>query len=211
SMMGLAGRDPIFHAQLESEKTLRPAHTGFFDNTCYRCHGVMGQRQVELDKQQPFQHRMVFALPDEPDSKYGTLTRDRVSCAFCHCIAKEGLGRASTFPAQFKVDAPNVVNGPYDQLVTLPMKNAMGITPQFGAQIKPSALCGSCHTVVLPVLDPQGKAVLDRSGKPKEFYEQTTYPEWTNSVYQNEREPVDRANARTCQDCHMPAKFLGRP
>jgi len=34
-----------------------------------------------------------------------------------------------------------------------------------------------------------------------------TYPEWQNSVYQNEREPIDRAQARTCQDCHMPTKL----
>ena len=61
SMMGLAGRDPIFHAQLESEKALRPSQTGFLDNTCYRCHGVMGQRQVELDKHEPFRHSMVYA------------------------------------------------------------------------------------------------------------------------------------------------------
>src|SRR6266852_5700751 len=66
SMMGLAGRDPIFHAQLESEKTLYPAREEFFDNTCYRCHGVMGQRQVEADRHQPFSHRMVYALPEEP-------------------------------------------------------------------------------------------------------------------------------------------------
>ena len=65
SMMGLAGRDPIFHAQLESEKTMRPSQAGFLDNTCYRCHGVMGQRQIESDKQQPFEHSMVYALPDE--------------------------------------------------------------------------------------------------------------------------------------------------
>lgn len=211
SMMGLAGRDPIFHAQLESEKAMRPSQTGFFDNTCYRCHGVMGQRQVELDKHQPFEHRMVFALPGEPDGKYGALARDGISCQVCHRIAKEDLGKPVTFTGQFKLDPPNVMNGPYDQLVTVPMKNATGITPRFGAQIKTSALCGSCHTVVLPVLDSQGKPVLDQNGKPKEFHEQTTYPEWVNSVYQNEREPMDRGSARTCQDCHMPAKFLDRP
>ena len=61
------------------------------------------------------------------------------------------------------------------------------------------------------MLDQQGKPVLDARGKPKEFHEQTTYPEWTNSVYQNEREPIDRASVRTCQDCHMPTKFLDRP
>ncbi len=71
SMMGLAGRDPIFHAQLESEKTMRPSQTAFFDNTCYRCHGVMGQRQLESDKDQPFRHEMVYALPNEADGEYG--------------------------------------------------------------------------------------------------------------------------------------------
>lgn len=211
SMMGLAGRDPIFHAQLESEKAMRPTQTGFFDNTCYRCHGVMGQRQVELDKHQPFQHSMVYTLPDDADAKYGALARDGISCAVCHRIAKEELGKTTTFTGQFKLDPANVVNGPYDQVVTVPMKNVAGITPRLGDQIKTSALCGSCHTVILPVLDQQGRAVLDKNGKPKEFHEQTTYPEWVNSVYQNEREPVDRASMRTCQNCHMPAKFLDRP
>jgi hypothetical protein len=66
SMMGLAGRDPIFHAQLESEKTLYPERREFFDNTCYRCHGVMGQRQLSTDRKQPFSHDIVYTLPDEP-------------------------------------------------------------------------------------------------------------------------------------------------
>jgi hypothetical protein len=42
-------------------------------------------------------------------------------------------------------------------------------SPRFGEQIKTSALCGSCHTVVLPVLDDQGKPVRDKNGKPKSF------------------------------------------
>ncbi len=210
SMMGLAGRDPIFHAQLESEKTLRPTQAGFLDNTCYRCHGVMGQRQVETDKQQPFEHSMVYALPDDPDGKYGALARDGVSCAVCHRVSKEGLGTQATFTGQFKLDPANVVNGPYDQLITVPMKNATGITPGFGAQIKTSALCGSCHTVILPVFDQKGRAVTDKNGKPKEFHEQMTYPEWQNSVYQNERAPINQAAVRTCQDCHMQKKFLGQ-
>lgn len=207
SMMGLAGRDPIFHAQLESEKAMRPSQTSFFDNTCYRCHGVMGQRQLELDKKQPFEHRMVFALPNEPDGKYGALAREGISCLACHQMSKENLGKPETFTGQFKQDPPTVVNGPYDQVATLPMKHALGITPQFGAQIKTSALCGSCHTVILPVLDAKGKPVMDKNGKPKEFHEQTTYPEWLNSIYQNEREPVAKESVRTCQDCHMQTTF----
>lgn len=211
SMMGLAGRDPIFHAQLESEKAMRPAQTAFFDNTCYRCHGVMGQRQLESDKHQPFKHDMVYATTDDANGKYGALARDGVSCAVCHRVSKEGLGTPETFTGKFKIDPPNVANGPYDQLITLPMKNATGITPRYGEHIKTSALCGSCHTVILPVLDSRGQPVLDQKGKPKEFHEQMTYPEWQNSVYQNEREPINRAAVRTCQDCHMQKKFLGQP
>ena len=211
SMMGLAGRDPIFHAQLESEKTMRPSQAEFLDNTCYRCHGVMGQRQIESDKQQPFEHSMVYALPDDTDGKYGALARDGVSCAVCHRISKEGLGTAATFTGKFKLDPPNVVNGPYDQLITVPMKNATGTTPGYGAHIKSAALCGSCHTVILPVFDRKGRPVLDQNGKPKEFHEQMTYPEWQNSVYQNERAPINQDAARTCQDCHMQSQFLGQP
>ncbi len=208
SMMGLSGRDPIFHAQLESEKTLYPSQAEFLDNTCYRCHGVMGQRQVELDKNQPFKHGMVYAKPDQPDGKYGALARDGVSCAACHRVAKEGLGEAESFTGRFKLDPPDVVNGPYEEVATLPMKNALNITPRFADQMKASSLCGSCHTVVLPVVDSSGKPVRDRSGKPKEFHEQTTYPEWLNSIYQNERTPFDPKTARTCQDCHMPKTFM---
>jgi hypothetical protein len=211
SMMGLAGRDPIFHAQLESEKAMRPSQEAFFDNTCYRCHGVMGQRQLESDKNQQFEHRMVYALPDDPDGKYGALARDGVSCAVCHRVSKEGLGMPATFTGKFKLDPPNVANGPYDQLITVPMKNATGITPRYGEHIKTSALCGSCHTVILPVFDSRGRPVLGQNGKPKEFHEQMTYPEWQNSVYQNEREPISREAVRTCQDCHMQREFLGQP
>ncbi|HKO59966.1 MAG TPA: hypothetical protein VJV03_02300, partial [Pyrinomonadaceae bacterium] len=210
SMMGLSGRDPIFHAQLESEKTLYPSQAEFLDNTCYRCHGVMGQRQIELDKKQPFKHSMVYARPDQPDGKYGALARDGVSCAACHRAAKDGLGKPETFTGKFKLDPPDVINGPYEEVATLPMKNALNVTPRYGDHMKSSAICGSCHTVVLPVLDGKGKPVGDKSGKPKEFHEQTTYPEWLNSVYQNEREPINKQAVRTCQDCHMPTTFRGQ-
>lgn len=207
SMMGLAGRDPIFHAQLESEKTLYPKQSEFFDNTCYRCHGVMGQRQIELDKKQPFEHKMVYALPDEADGKYGALARDGVSCAACHQMSKDGLGKPEQFTGQFKLGPFNEVNGPYEEVATLPMKNALGVTPKYGEHIKSSALCGSCHTVLLPVFDTKGKQVVDKNGKPKEFHEQTTYVEWLNSSYQNERTPFNRETARSCQDCHMQTAF----
>ena len=66
SPMGLAGRDPIFHAQLESEMKLlerdskqqpTPLQASLektsevVTNTCLSCHGAMGQRQLKIDAQ----------------------------------------------------------------------------------------------------------------------------------------------------------------
>lgn len=64
SPMGLAGRDPIFFSQLESEMALleTDAQKGrLFDgkdstqlavrNTCLSCHGAMGERQLQKDVQ----------------------------------------------------------------------------------------------------------------------------------------------------------------
>lgn len=202
SMMGLAGRDPVFHAQLAWEKSKQPKHTGFFDQTCYRCHGVMGQRQIALDTGEPFEHSMVYTTPGQPNAKYGALAREGVSCAACHHVAAKGLGTPATFTGQFATGQASELYGPYERVVTVPMEHAVGATPTFGAHVQSSALCGSCHTVVLPVFDRQGKKV-------KEIYEQTTYLEWRNSVYQNERQPVS-ADAQTCQACHMPTTYKKR-
>ena len=64
SPMGLAGRDPIFHAQLESEMALLERDSQLtptplkgslaenqqaVSNTCLSCHGAMGQRQLSID------------------------------------------------------------------------------------------------------------------------------------------------------------------
>ena len=59
SMMGLAGRDPVFFAQLDTESTLhshlkgRPNGAAFVQNLCFQCHGVMGQRQFHIDNPGP--------------------------------------------------------------------------------------------------------------------------------------------------------------
>jgi cytochrome c553 len=60
SPMGLAGRDPIFHAQIESELALLDAEFSpalaataktALINLCVSCHGAMGQRQLAIDAQ----------------------------------------------------------------------------------------------------------------------------------------------------------------
>ncbi|MFL5381863.1 MAG: hypothetical protein ACJ8GN_05055 [Longimicrobiaceae bacterium] len=201
SLMGLAGRDPVFHAQRESEVARFPTQATFIDTTCYRCHGVMGQRQATIDGTM-FRHDMVYALPGQPGARYGALARDGISCMSCHQISATSLGDTASFTGRFRVDPPGTVNGPYATVAEYPMKEALGITPRTEPQIRRGALCGACHTVVLPVLDRTGKQV---GGG----YEQATYIEWLNSVFQDEAAPVDTSTARTCQSCHMPQDFRG--
>ncbi|HEV3470028.1 MAG TPA: cytochrome P460 family protein [Pyrinomonadaceae bacterium] len=237
SMMGLAGRDPVFHAQVESERAqFANSPLGnkdaFLDSKCFHCHGIMGQRQLVIDsspgKTPPpdqltpaFNHEWVYALPEPPryeyagPARYGALARDGISCAVCHQMSDRNpkLGTPPSFTGDFALDPPGTVNGPYKDVLPLPMKQALGITPEHAPQITSSALCGSCHTVITPVLDKEGRQLKDKAGKPMVFHEQTTYMEWLNSDFQNEPElskrEVKLASVQSCQDCHMPRTFRG--
>ena len=102
--MGLAGRDPIVYAQIESEiRSLRedfrsdPELAGelcsTLSETCLRCHGAMGHRQFDLDHPGEDSRISLYdvqgvAGPEEHlghgPSRYGALARDGVSCVICH-------------------------------------------------------------------------------------------------------------------------------
>jgi hypothetical protein len=209
SMMGLAGRDPIFFSQLNSETTIHsnlklndtPAKP-FVENLCLHCHGVMGQRQFEHDTGKLFTR----AQMQDPDSLYGALARDGISCTVCHRIEPEGLGTKATYTGNFRVGAPDHVYGPFKDPLKLPMKNALGVKPLEGQQITESTLCGSCHTIILPVFRASGEPVMETvAGKreQKTFIEQATFFEWLNSKF------ADNGSApESCQQCHMPDSFL---
>jgi hypothetical protein len=101
SLMGLSARDPVFHAQVETERDRHPGVDPVaIDNVCYSCHGPMGQRQLQQDLGQPFNHYMIYSTPDNfagrpaeggqavtPEfAEYGALARDSISCELCHHI-----------------------------------------------------------------------------------------------------------------------------
>src|SRR5271156_714207 len=204
SMMGLAGRDPIFFSQLNSEVTLHgnlKNHPGqgkeFVQDLCLHCHSVMGQRQFHDDTGKYFTRDVL----QDPNSMYGALARDGISCAVCHRISAEGLGTPASFTGNFNVGPPDQMNGPYIEVITLPMKNMLGMTPQVGDQIKDSSLCGSCHTIILPVYKANGVPVIE-NGEQKTFTEQATFYEWLNSEFAD-----NGSNPQSCQDCHMPKVF----
>lgn len=225
SVMGLAGRDPVFYAQLESERALQPDIADLIDDTCLSCHAAPGQRQFHIDRANGadlpefFTHEMVLATPPSAYARYGALARDGISCTVCHHMTAEGLGTPATFTGRFHMGPADEVYGPFEDVAPYSMEQAMGLTPMFGAQIADSAMCGSCHTIVLPVLEAGGdytaaevQAAMARQPEDQEYpggaehcpiplkHEQATYLEWANSGFWN---PADETRTTRCQDCHM--------
>ncbi len=226
SPMGLAGRDPIFFSQLQSETNRLPKLGTCVENTCLHCHGVMGQRQLAMDTQKPdAQCKNLFAVAPPPEVPfgdpfrlglvtryqtsddphgYGNLARDGISCTVCHRIDKTALGKDSSFTGNWVAGPDDKMFGPFDNVVTDPMNNAIGVKPQAGAQITNSDLCGTCHNILLPVLNNDGSPHPEHvpgGGTVTSTYEQTTHLEWTNSVF------ARGATFQSCQDCHMPGHY----
>ena len=161
---------------------------------------------------------------------YGGLARDGISCAACHhmvlgekdsdafkngpqnkCVAERqaflnpGLTKsAQTFTGSFFVGPADRLYGPFAEPKIKSMKNAIGVEPAHHPNVKSSELCGSCHTVHLPVM--HKGAVIGHT------YEQSTYPEWAFSAYRTGTSPDGPLPggagplAQSCQDCHMPSK-----
>jgi hypothetical protein len=224
SPMGLAGRDPIFFAQLQSETNTFPAKAVCMENTCLHCHGVMGQRQLAIDTPgqdtlnckanfgieppagvpfgKAFTRDIVNQWPGAPDNarqQYGALARDGISCTVCHHVAATDLGEEPSYTGNFVTGPANELYGPYEDatIVPKPMHQAIGVTPLLAEQIKGSDLCASCHNILLPVLDNDGNRL-------RFSYEQTTSLEWGNSDF-----APGRDDFKSCQDCHMPTQFQG--
>lgn len=245
SPMGLAGRDPIFQAQLELERNIARDQPGLatrrdcIDNTCLHCHGAPGARQFNIDTagQGPagdpcraflppkdqraatdydgklFTQRMLYAWRDEqPElAHYAGLARDGINCTVCHHISDVDLDPVNlpkTFTGNFRTGPPNKLFGPFpnpdsrEPVRPKPMEHALGITPEYAKQVAGSELCGTCHTVFLPVFDDAGELA-------GTAYEQTTYLEWLLSAFNTEGSGY--AGGKSCQECHMGRQHGGRP
>ena len=211
SMMGLAGRDPVFQSQRETETILYPSVKNEIDNACYTCHGVMGKRQLSTDKPGALFTHQDFLASSGPNAKYGGLARDGISCLACHRMTPDGLGTPASFTGQFNVADPKTVFGPYQKVVEYPMRNSVGMTPKHGDAISDPAMCGSCHVVETAILDAK-KTYNEKSfNAARKSHEQTTYLEWLNSSFQTKAPPKPNAKPQTCQQCHMPRTMEGAP
>lgn len=241
SPMGLAGRDPIFFAQLESEEALHAGLAPVIQDLCLHCHGVMGQRQFCLDQfhgdpkrgsevcddsgllgldersrpivpRKLFSRRMLDAVPyravtpeQQRASRYAALARDGVSCTVCHHVeVDEETPIGHTFTGGFRTGPADVLHGPFADPKQVPMDSTLGARPVEYAGIRSSKVCGSCHSVVLPVFDGSKPFRDPKTGKPKVVIEQATYPEWVFSDFRD-----DGATPRSCQECHMASSYPG--
>lgn len=229
SPMGLAGRDPVFFSQLESETNNLPELTECIEATCLHCHGVMGQRQLAIDTPgqdnenckslfaieppaevpfgRPFSLDMVKQWPGSENNefqKYGALARDGISCSVCHHISDTDLGLESTFTGNFVTGPPDEVYGPYENstIIPKPMQKSLGITPKFADYfVSGDAFSSDLCGSCHNILLPVFSNEGEKLGA---SYEQATHLEWINSEFAPGRE-----NFKSCADCHMPVHYKG--
>jgi len=161
-------------------------------------------------KRQLFSRAMVDAIPhgarteaEKRNAKYGGLARDGVSCTTCHHVdVPQKINFGDTFTGDFHVGEPDKMHGPFAGPQQVPMVHALGITPIESANLTSSKICGSCHSVVLPVFDGNVPWVRPGAKRPEIDIEQATYPEWVFSDFRD-----GGPAAQSCQDCHMSTSY----
>ncbi|MCG8459914.1 MAG: hypothetical protein MI919_26840 [Holophagales bacterium] len=133
SIMGLASRDPVWQAQIETEVNANPGvNPAVIQDVCFSCHGMMGERQKKADlganqyfdiynffsTLQPNDAGYVNPYPNQPGAdpqfaQYGSQARDGVSCETCHITSPEGAA------GQWNGTDYSVFYGPHDDTVPL--------------------------------------------------------------------------------------------
>ncbi len=185
SMMGLAARDPYFLAALAREQRTRPTQRAEIDDLCLRCHAPVGHAAAGLAGQR-------LALTDllHNPAPYAELAREGVTCVACHAARPDGLGQPASFNGRLTLRTDRVVFGLLVAPMIAAMEQMIQMRAERGAHMGRSALCGSCHTVVVPGV--AGGEIL----------EQGTYLEWRASGFSTEQ-VAPSAYAAECQQCHM--------
>lgn len=152
SMMAHAAQDPFWKAKVRSEMALAPDSAAQIETKCRRCHA-----------------------PAESLSR----GEEGVTCTVCHQIVKDNLGARESFTGGFRFGSEKRIYGPHAEPFQMPMLHHTGYTATESKHVLDSALCGTCHTVILG-----------------DFIEQAPYLEWLASDYP--------AAGVTCQTCHVP-------
>ena len=181
SMMALAARDPMYLAVVSEERT-NAVDPAAVDALCTRCHAPAGS-----EERRGAGGRLGLDDVVAGDDVAARLAREGVTCTLCHQIAASGLGEERSFTGGFTIGYQRELFGPHAQPVTGPMQMFVGYTPTYGPHVGDSALCGTCHTVIVP------------AAGGGEVVEQATYLEWRSSAY-------GQGAPTACASCHLPTR-----
>ena len=207
--MGLAGRDPVFYSQLDSELAFLtdPTTQQKVIDTCTQCHNAMGKQTFKAEHPSE-NYKLAFVFDTDAHSegfRYGGLARDGISCEVCHRMQAPSDPSLAYFLQHqingvFNLLPQDELHGPFQdtEITTYPMLQGINVKPKYDAYIQSPQLCGTCHTILLPVLDSPTKGTTS--------VEQATYVEWLNSDFRNEYGSKG-ATPETCQECHMPTGY----
>lgn len=196
SMMANASRDPFWRAKVRSEIARHPQLESVINDKCTRCHAPMANTEASKDGTLALQ-----TIFDGGILSAGHINHDEaldgVSCTLCHQIpGTPALGTPETMSGNYTINDTKTIFGPFGgpgetAIFPNPMIMHTGYTPTYGAHVKDSKLCASCHNLKTPYVDEDGTIV---STPGTEFPEQSPYTEWEHSSY---------VSQKSCQDCHM--------
>jgi hypothetical protein len=194
SIMANSSRDPYWQASVRRETIEHAPANRDIQDECAVCHMPVIRYEAKLrgERAEVFAH-----LPLTAGDENGRKAADGVTCAICHQITTESLGRPESFNGGFVV-APyrkgelRPEYGPFEvepghQRIML--SSSEGYRPTQADHIRQSELCATCHTLLTQALTTQGEVI----GR---LPEQVPYQEWLHS---------DFKNSQSCQSCHMPA------
>ena len=215
SMMGQAGRDPIFYATL----AIANQDVDFGGEACLRCHAPgawLDGRSTPTDG-------------SSLDPLLGDL--DGVNCHFCHRMV-DPVPDAANPP-----EDPSILAGLVAPALEEPHTGSFVIDPDDNRRgpfelvnfffhqwrespfHQESLMCATCHDVSNPLLEeqPDGTFQLGNLDSPHPtamkqdmFPVERTFSEWAASVYAQDaietggRFGGDKTAVSSCQDCHMP-------
>jgi hypothetical protein len=188
TMMANATRDPLWRAVVSAEVAAAPAMRDVIEAKCLTCHAPLATVEAGLEGEDPPQIAEIYAGSDR-----GMLALDGVSCTLCHQIQPDGLGTEETFSGHYAVEPGSQIYGPHADPFAAPMSGRTGFEPVYGAHIRDSGLCATCHTLTTTALTADGTALSDRS-----MLEQAPFLEWQASSWSRGE------GARSCQGCHLP-------
>jgi hypothetical protein len=137
SMMANSGKDPPWQAKVMSEILRNPALKSVIENKCATCHMPMARTQATVLNSPVEIHGTGFL---NPANGYHAAAMDGVSCALCHQIRGDGLGRSDSFSGHYQIDttksAPNrLIYGPFSNPAVTQMQNNIGFTPAQGTHL----------------------------------------------------------------------------